>query len=168
MFHLQGGSSCFCDNQFGRYGIGDTCYTQCSGDYTAICGGWDRNNVYALNGWYKNTNVCGMRYPTWQISLINEDWVVHKRLSCAKIELELSDRLGAWIIMQLPYQKPMLAKKTFRSWLLIDWQHSCHPTRSQDGKIIVNQHWFWHGLSPMGDQRPVSLWLMTSQFKDIV
>lgn len=54
MLLFQNQFSCFCDNDFGRYGEvsdGDSwCSIPCPGDETYYCGGYDKNSIYLVNG----------------------------------------------------------------------------------------------------------------------
>lgn len=49
---LQYGIGCFCDYSFGKYGLAfksSECNMTCSGNISTICGGYNRNSIYATS-----------------------------------------------------------------------------------------------------------------------
>ncbi|CAH1775812.1 unnamed protein product [Owenia fusiformis] len=65
---VQAGTSCFCGNDFGRYGPSGTCTILCPGDNTFLCGGATANSIYTTgmaadglrcpSGWSTNGDIC--------------------------------------------------------------------------------------------------------------
>ncbi|XP_074652552.1 uncharacterized protein LOC141906951 [Tubulanus polymorphus] len=74
---VQYGYQCFCDDTYGRYGIGNGCTMPCKDKPDEICGGSNHNYIYKLNGMYSSwvkgrPNVA--RFDNTCASLVSADY----------------------------------------------------------------------------------------------
>ena len=67
-FGLQYYSLCFCGNEYGRLGAGNRpdCNTPCEGDALTVCGGYQRNSIYALKSASRRDVIAGGADETFE------------------------------------------------------------------------------------------------------
>ena len=101
-FGLQYYSLCFCGNEYGRLGAGNRpdCNTPCDGDALTVCGGYQRNSIYALKSASRRDVIAGGADETFEYVGCYVDTAERSQMMMSSrfVALSVSLILKAWLL----------------------------------------------------------------------